>query len=261
MAERMVKDKGKTMEMDEDGGMPSLEERLEGLDLKGEKEEDLDLLGELDELVKDVRWLALFRVHTSKPFSHAALFGAMRIAWSVVKEVTFKVLGPNLFLVQLHCPGDWTRVMEGSSWLFRGATIVLEEYDGFSNVLEYKLNRIPVWTRIQGVPEGLMKKRKLAEKVAKKVGDIINVVVNEGKINSTPYLRARVWLELDKPLVRVVLITLKERMKYLVQYEKFPSFCFFCGFMGVRSKWLEGVNSLFKNLQTLLNNHVSIKDG
>jgi hypothetical protein len=29
----------------------------------------------------------------------------------------------------------------------------------------------------------------------------------------------------------------------------------------VRSKWLEGVNSLFKNLQASLNNHVSIKDG
>jgi hypothetical protein len=30
---------------------------------------------------------------------------------------------------------------------------------------------------------------------------------------------------------------------------------------GVRSKWLEGVNSLFKNLQASLNNHISIKDG
>ena len=56
-----------------------------------------------------------------------------------------------------------------------------------------------------------MKKRELAEKVAKKVGDLITVVVNEGKINPTPYLRARVWLELSKPLVRVVPITFKEK--------------------------------------------------
>jgi hypothetical protein len=122
--------------------------------------------------------------------------------------------------------------MDGSPWLFRGAAIVLEEYDGFFNVLEYRLNKILVWARIQGVPEGLMKKRELAEKVAKKVGDIIHVVVNEGRVNSTLYLRARVWLDVNKPLVRVVPITLKERMKYLVQYEKLPSFCFFCGCMG-----------------------------
>lgn len=77
-----------------------------------------------------------------------------------------------------------------------------------------------------------MRKRELAEKVAKKVGEIITVVVNEGKINSTPYLCAKVWLDLSMPLVRIVPITLKERMKYLVQYENLPNFCFFCGCMG-----------------------------
>ena len=41
-----------------------------------------------------------------------------------------------------------------------------------------------------------MKNKELAEKVAKKVGDPIMVIVNEGKINPTPYLRARVWLDL-----------------------------------------------------------------
>jgi hypothetical protein len=59
----------------------------------------------------------------------------------------------------------------------------MEEYDGFSNVNTYKLDRIPIWARIQGVPEGLMKKKELAEKVAKKVGQLITVVANEGKIN------------------------------------------------------------------------------
>ena len=94
--------------------------------------------------MKNVRWLSLFRVHTVKPFSHDALFSALRNAWATTKGVTFKALGPNLFLVQLHCLGDWSRVMEGSPWLFRGAAIVMEEYDGFSNVLAYKLDKIPI---------------------------------------------------------------------------------------------------------------------
>ena len=75
----------------------SLEERLGDLKLQGEEEEDLS--GEFEELVKEVRWLAIFRVHTSKPFSHAALFSAMRIAWAAAKEVTFKAVGGNLFLI------------------------------------------------------------------------------------------------------------------------------------------------------------------
>ena len=72
----------------------------------------------------------------------------MRIAWAAAKEVTFKALGENLFLVQAQCLGDWNRIMEGGPWLFRGTPVVLEEYDGFTNVKDYKLNKIPVWVRI-----------------------------------------------------------------------------------------------------------------
>lgn len=169
MATQASSSKGK--ETKEAGTGPSIEDRLKGLHLQGEEETDLDFSDEIEGLIKEVRWLALFRVHTSKPFSDAALLSAMRFTWSTAKDVNFKVLESNLFLVQFQCLGDWNRVMEGGPWLFRGAPIVMEEYDGFSNVHEYKLDRIPVWARIQGIPEGLMKKEELAEKVAMKVGE------------------------------------------------------------------------------------------
>lgn len=191
MVEKGANEKRNRTKKEDEGGVTSLEKHLEGMKLQGE-EEDLDFSGELEELVKEVHWLALFRVHTTKPFSHAALFGALRNAWAATKKVTFKALELNLFVVQFHCLEDWTRVMEGRPWLFRGATIVMEEYDGFSNMKAYKLDRILIWARIQGVQVLLMKKRELAEKVAMKVGEIITVVVNEGKINSTLFLRARV---------------------------------------------------------------------
>ena len=187
------------------------------MNLVGETDEDLDLSEELDELIKEVRWLALFRVHTTKPFSHAALFFSLRFAWAAAKDVTFKVLEPNLFLMQFHCLGDWNRMMEGGPWLFRGAPVVLSEYDGFSNVKNYKLDRIPVWARIQGVPDGLMKRKDLAKKVAQKVGEPpIVVAVTDGKNNPSTYLCARVFVDIRKPLVCVVPITLKEKRKFLV---------------------------------------------
>ncbi|TVT99897.1 hypothetical protein EJB05_54709, partial [Eragrostis curvula] len=212
---------------------PSIEDRLENLKLHGEEEIDLDFSGELEDLIKENRWMALFKVHTTKSFSHAALLKQMRNAWSSAKEITFKVMGSNLFLVQFQCLGDWNRVMDGGPWIFRGSSVILQEYDGFSNVYEYKLDKIPVWARIQGVPEGLMKKKELAEKVAKKVGGPpLTVIVNEGKINPLKYLRARVFIDVAKPLVRFVPITIKEQKKYPVLYEKLPAFCFFCGCIG-----------------------------
>ena len=66
------KEKGKGMASEEGGVSPNLEERLEKLNLQGEEEDDLDFSGEIEALVKEVRWLTLFRVHTSKPFSPPA---------------------------------------------------------------------------------------------------------------------------------------------------------------------------------------------
>jgi hypothetical protein len=181
MAQRLEKGKDVVEEEMED----SMGRILAGLTLTGAEEDDLDFSEELEELVKEVRWVALFRVATTKPFSHAALFSAMRFAWLAAKEIIFKVMGANLFMVQFQCLGDWNRVMDGGPWLFRGALVAMAEYDGFSNVHEYKLDKIPVWCRINGVPDGLMKKKELAEKVAGKVGKTITVVFNEGKINPT----------------------------------------------------------------------------
>lgn len=57
----------------------------------------MDFSAEFEELVKDVRWLAVFKVHTTKPFSHAALFSAMRIAWAAAKEVVSRCLDQTCF--------------------------------------------------------------------------------------------------------------------------------------------------------------------
>lgn len=215
------------------GPDPDLEDQFAGMKLHGEEEEDLDFSGEVDELISEVRWLGLFRVHTTRPFSHSALLNQMRNAWSAAQGVTFSIKGPNLFLVQCHCLGDWKRVMEGGPWLFRRAAVVIQEYDGYTDVTEYKLTKIPVWARIKGLPDGLTRKKELAEKVAAKVGEPpFTVVVNEGRINPASTLRARVFLDVHKPLVRFVPITLKGSKKYKVFYEKLPDFCFACGLMG-----------------------------
>ena len=62
-----------------------------------------------------------------------------------------------------------------------GAAVVLQGYDGFSNVEEYKLDKILVWARIQEIPDDPMRKKALAEKVARNVGEPpIRVIVMRG---------------------------------------------------------------------------------
>ena len=127
--------------------------------------------------------------------------------------------------------------MDGGPWLFRRALVIIVEYDGFADVTEYKLNKVPVWARIKGLPDGLTAKKELAEKVAAKVGGPpFTVAVTEGMINPSGTLRARVFLDVEKPLVRFVPITLCGLKRYPVVYEKLPDFCFLCGIMGHLAK-------------------------
>jgi hypothetical protein len=70
MVDQSKKEKKGTA-MDEEGSVPSLEKHQEGMKLQGEEKEDLDFSGEFEELVREVRWLALFRVHIRR--SHLAM--------------------------------------------------------------------------------------------------------------------------------------------------------------------------------------------
>ena len=112
---------------------------------------------------------------------------------------------------------------------------MLQEYDGFSDVNGYRLNKIPLWARVKGLPDGLTRRRELAEKVAAKVGDPpFTVVVNEGRINPASTLRTRVFVDVNEPLVRFVPIKLKEHKKFSVFYSKNVEECFLQTYASIR---------------------------
>ena len=49
--------------------------------------------------------------------------------------------------------------MDGGPWLFCRAPVIIQEYDGFSDVSQYKLNKVPVWERINGLQRWVNNKR------------------------------------------------------------------------------------------------------
>jgi hypothetical protein len=58
-----------------------------------------------------VKWMAVARLLTVKGFSEQSLEKTMRAAWKAVKEVIFRPIEKNLFIVQAFCLGYWNRIM------------------------------------------------------------------------------------------------------------------------------------------------------
>ncbi|KAK3121518.1 hypothetical protein QOZ80_8BG0655120 [Eleusine coracana subsp. coracana] len=91
-----------------------------------------------------------------------------------------------------------------------------------------------VWVRIHDLPFGLMND-KWGWELAKKVGDVMKIEVDAQGRAWGPYLRAKVQIDLSKPLLRCVTIFSEKRQTFVqfeVRYEKLPSYLYSCGLIG-----------------------------
>jgi hypothetical protein len=58
------------------------------------------------------RWLAIGKVLTNHSFSSEALFKKMKSVWNLARDPTCREAGENLFIFQMHCLGDWKKVVQ-----------------------------------------------------------------------------------------------------------------------------------------------------
>ena len=82
-----------------------------------------------------VKWLAVAKLLTVKQFSDQSLSSTMMATWNLAREVTFRPIARNLYMV---------RIMEDGPWLFRGCALMLEEYDGATPLPSVEPNIVQV---------------------------------------------------------------------------------------------------------------------
>jgi hypothetical protein len=212
-------------------GKKSIDEMLTALHLREDEEEDIVLEEDPIELAAKARWLALARVYTPKTFSHGALYGDMRAAWNLAKEVEFRAIEDNLFSMQFNCLADWERVMFGGPWIFRGSPVLMAEYDGWADTDSVELNEYPAWVHVLDLREK-MRTGSIAKQLSKRAGTYISI--DELSIKGAGEgIRVRVKIDARKPIARVASITLNNKKMYFrFQYEKMPDICGVCGLVG-----------------------------
>jgi hypothetical protein len=225
-----VKDKGEaSAAAGGDGSNPSLEALLRSLQITGDDLEGLFVpKEEVKSLREDSKWMAVVKLLSSKPFSAVALEKTMRFAWAPAQEVTFSAREEGRFLVKASCLGDWQKITEQGPWLFREQGVLIEKYDGSCKVSSVELNRIHAWVQIHDVPE-LFRKKSVMTGLAANIGEVLAVDMTGGE-----HVRARVWLDVRKPIPRFVSIKPEGEAPIVkrVKYEKIPRYCSVCGMLG-----------------------------
>jgi hypothetical protein len=149
--------------------------------------------------------------------------------WKPEENLSFKVLGENMFLIEFTKVGDKERVLEGRPWVFGGSLFVTEDYDGRAQPTDFLFDKAAFWVRMINLPLACM-----SEVVGRKIGETLgSVEVVDTKANGMgwgEHLRVKICLDLTKPLQRGRKLNIEGKSVWITfRYERLPKFCFQCG--------------------------------
>ncbi|KAK1685512.1 hypothetical protein QYE76_046360 [Lolium multiflorum] len=168
-----------------------------------------------------------------KVFHIQMIADVLRPAWGNPRGLVFRDGGPNLFVAELPVERERDRIWERSPWTVNKHAVVLENFKRSQRPSELRFDRLPIWVRVMNLPFNLHD--NWGEKIARGLGEFIKIDTTNKMLVSGKYLRARVSIDVNKPLQRWIAIdsSLRESCDwYDIKYENLPYFCFSCGLLG-----------------------------
>lgn len=217
---------------------PNVEDLLKKLHLTEEEEAVLDYSEEDDdEVLTPVEWALVGKVLSPVPVHIQLLRSTMKSAWGNSIGLKIRVIGEkgdNLFVAEFGSNRDLERVMQGTPWMVGKFAVLLQEYNEKLSAAEIVFDKMEIWVRILNLPLGWMNRAR-GSRAMDMIGKVIKMDVDADGKASGAFLRARVAIEVDKPVRRGVFLRLsrnEEPKWFHVQYERLPYICFHCGRMG-----------------------------
>ena len=172
----------------------------------------------------------LGKVLLNKPVNIEAMRNVFMKIWKVKYGVTVHEVGERLFIFHFKDQTEKDRVFQKQPWSFNKALIVLQEVDGYSNINAVNMNWCPFRVQIHGLPLGLMNE-KIGVVLGEGIGDVEEVITDEGRLAWGKYLTVKVSINISHPLKRGKVLSMAGQDKVLAtfRYERLPNFCYVCG--------------------------------
>ncbi|KAK1693144.1 hypothetical protein QYE76_009841 [Lolium multiflorum] len=215
-------------------GLEGVEGMMKKLQLSAEEKKGVKIGWVSGGQVGMVEPQALGRLFSEKPAFAEGLAGALGRAWCPLKGIHCKSVGENIFMFTFYQASGKRKALEEGPWMFENDLLLMEEFDVNKTADEYKFESFPIWIRIFNLPLGRMN-RKTGEEMGDAIGEFIDVETDANGMAPGKYLRVKVRLQVNKPLLRGMMVTFGEdnREKWCrFEYEYLPNFCFTCGKVG-----------------------------
>jgi hypothetical protein len=226
-----VADKGFQMDElgDRDGRLALLCKRLGNLktEVDAPPRERVILEETLDECKRTV----FGKLYSGGNINYQAFLSTMTRVWKV-ESLNFAQREADVLSFTFDSERDKNRILANSPWSFSSNLLVLKPWEPNKPAHCYNFTSYEFWLQIHGL---LMEwcSEEIVHLVARQMGDVKEVKVETKGVAFQKVGRARVELDLEKPLKPGILFNLGEEKVWLdFKYERLPRFCYSCGRIG-----------------------------
>ncbi|KAL9675546.1 hypothetical protein QQ045_003748 [Rhodiola kirilowii] len=147
-------------------------------------------------------------------------------------RISFVELANNMALAKFKTESDMKKVRDGGPWLCMDSLILMHEWCSDLAPEEFIMNRLGVWAQMHNLLVGaVLNDKECGEKLAGNIGKFIKVGQSESEGARKRFIRVRVEIEIDKPLVTGFFLRRQNRdpLWVNVNYERLPGSCSKCG--------------------------------
>ena len=207
---------------------------LQHLRLTKDEEEDIQISSMNKSDLMEECALSLFgKLLTNRQQNQHAMKNTLRAAWKMGLDLRIDDVGKNLFQFKFNYGFQLEWVERNGPWNFENNILLLCRWKRGLSASDITFTHAPFWVQIWGLPF-----ENLFEYVGKDLGNSLGRYLETDKrmwlTEQARFLRIRVDIPFNKPLCRGGNILNHDGEKTWVnfKYERLPSFCYVCGFLG-----------------------------
>ncbi|VYS52339.1 unnamed protein product [Arabidopsis thaliana] len=202
-------------------------EKLRELDLLGESEpvEIPDL--ENEDLIEENSLSVIVRCLNPTVHKVGGLVKALPPIWGMEERLRGRGVGEDRVQFIFENEADFYHVLYRGPWFVNGWIVTIDQWK--PNPGPEFLKHILFWVRIKGIPNHFLKK-KVVESIVKPLGKVDVVELHAKNSSSLEYVRAKIWIKADEPLVfrKSAYFKTGEVAQLELTYEKLLKICFLC---------------------------------
>ncbi|CAM8892644.1 unnamed protein product [Rhodiola kirilowii] len=166
------------------------------------------------------------------PFNIRGLANVLTKIWNMENRVSFAEIANNMAVASFKSEGDMKKIRDGGPWLCMDSFIIMHDWCSDLAPEEFIMNKLGVWAQLHNLPVGaVLNDKECGEKLAGYIGKFIKVSQSEVDGARKRFIRVRVEIEIDKPIVTGFLLRRLNRdpQWISVKYERLPESCAMCG--------------------------------